>query len=524
MVSKSEIVCKEILAQMRNGLIKNSRDLDRVRKKLSKQFKLPNLPTNIQILNFASDEEKLKFSRILLTKPTRTISGVTVITVVPKPAECPGKCIYCPRGKNAPQSYTGLEPAIQRAIRNNYDPFLQVQNRLFHYAIMGHVTDKVELIIIGGTFLALEKEYQEEFVKRIFDSLNGCNSSSLEEAQKINETAKIRCSGLTIETRPDFCKKEHINQMLKLGTTRVEIGVQSIYPEILEKINRIHTIQDVIESTRLAKDSCLKITYHLMPSLPGVDFERDLEQFKILFEDSNFKPDSLKIYPTLVIRGTELYKMWERGEYSPLPTEKTIELLAKALSYVPKYCRIVRLERTIASQEIVAGIKHTNLREFVEKKAEELGIKIQEIRYREVGHKLKKGIKVDFDHLKLLRQDYDASGGKEIFLSFEDTKNDILIAFLRLRIPFKPFRPEITEKSALVRELHVYGPLVPVGGFDEKAFQHRGFGKKLLEEAEKIAKEEFDKNKVVIISGVGVRQYYYQLGYRLDGAYVSKHI
>lgn len=517
-----ETVCKEILAQIREGLIKNTKDLDKTRKKLSKQLKLFDLPTNIQILKFANDEEKINFSQILLTKPTRTISGVTVITVVPKPADCPGRCIYCPRGENAPQSYTGLEPAIQRAIRNNYDPFLQVQNRLFHYTIMGHATDKIELIIIGGTFLALEKNYQEEFVKRLFDSLNGCNSKSLEEAQKINETARIRCSGLTIETRPDFCKEEHINQMLKLGATRVEIGVQSVYPEILEKVNRIHTIQDVIEATRLAKDSCLKVTYHVMPSLPGVDFERDLEQFKILFKDPSFKPDSLKIYPTLVIKETELYKMWKKGEYDPLSTEKTIELLAKALAHIPKYCRIVRLERTIASQEIVAGVKFTNLREFVEKKTEELGIKIQEIRYREIGHKLKKGSKIDLDHVKLCRLDYDASEGKEIFLSFEDIKNDILIAFLRLRIPFNPFRKEITDKSALIRELHVYGPLVSVGNFDEKAFQHKGFGKKLLEEAEKIAKEEFDKNKIVIISGTGIREYYKQFGYKSDGSYVSK--
>lgn len=517
-----EIVCKEILSQIRQGYIKNLKDLDKLRKKLSKQFKLSSLPTNIQILKFASEEEKLKLSKILLTKPTRTISGVTVITVVPKPANCPGKCIYCPRGENSPQSYTGLEPAIQRAIKAKYDPFLQVQNRLFHYSIMGHSIDKVELIIIGGTFLALEKNYQEEFVKKIYDSLNGCNSSSLEEAKKLNEKAKIRCSGLTIETRPDFCKEEHINQMLKLGATRVEIGVQSVYPEILEKINRIHTLQDIIEATRLAKDSCFKVTYHIMPGLPGVDFERDLEQFKILFENPDFRPDSLKIYPTLVIKGTILYDMWKKGEYSPLQTEKAIDLLAKALAFIPKYCRIARLERTIASQEIVAGIKHTNLREFVEKKAEELGINIKEIRYREVGHKLKKGIKVDLDNIKLLRLDYEASGGKEIFLSFEDVKNDILIAFLRLRIPFKPFRKEITEKAALIRELHVYGPLVPVGSFDEKAFQHKGFGKRLLEEAEKIAKYEFDKNKIVIISGTGVKEYYYKLGYKPDGPYVSK--
>jgi elongator complex protein 3 len=517
-----KIACKEILSQIREGLIKNRKELERSRKKIAKKLKLQTLPTNIQILKFVKKEERSKFSQLLLTKPMRTISGVTIIAVAPKPANCPGQCIYCPKGENAPQSYTGLEPVIQRAKNNKYNPFLQVQNRLSHYKLMGHPRDKVELIIVGGTFPALDKDYQEKFVKGLFDALNGEKSTSIEEAHRKNESAKVRCSGLTIETRPDFCKQEHINQMLKLGTTRVEIGVQSVYPEILERVNRIHSLEDVIEATRLAKDSCLKVTYHVMPSLPGVDFKRDLDQFKILFENPDFKPDSLKIYPTLVIKGTELYEMWKRGEYKPLSTQKTINLLVKTMRIIPKYCRVVRLERTIATQEIEAGVKLTNLREFVEKEAEKQGIKIQEIRYREAGHKLKKGIKIDPSHVKLLRFDYDASGGKEIFLSFEDIKNDILIGFLRLRIPFKPFRSEITSKSALIRELHVYGPLVPVGEFEEEAFQHKGFGKKLLEEAERIAKKEFNKNKITVISGTGVRPYYMQFGYFKDKAYMSK--
>ncbi|MEM7818803.1 MAG: tRNA uridine(34) 5-carboxymethylaminomethyl modification radical SAM/GNAT enzyme Elp3 [Candidatus Aenigmatarchaeota archaeon] len=515
-----EKLLREIIEELKKEKLTREKAWSIV-KRVCKKYNAKKIPTSIQILQACTKEEKEKLKDFLVMKPGRTISGVSVITVVPKPAKCPGICIYCPKGENAPQSYVGLEPAIQRAIQNNYDPFLQVNCRINQYRLMGHSIDKVELIIIGGTFLALEKEYQEWFVKRLFDALNGSEAKSLEEAIRLNEEGRIRCSGLTIETRPDFCFEKHINQMLKLATTRVEIGVQSIYPEILKKAQRIHSLEDVIKATQLAKDSCFKITWHVMPGL-FTSFEEDLNQFKEIFENPDFRPDSLKIYPTLVIKGTKLYEMWKKGEYRPLEEKEAIELIARALKYIPKYCRIIRVQRDIPASHIVAGVKKSNLREFVEKRAEELGISIKEIRYREVGHKLEKGVKIDFNKIKLCRFDYLASKGKEIFLSFEDIKNDVLIAFLRLRIPFKPFRKEITEKTALVRELHVYGPLVPVGEFKKGAFQHKGFGRRLLEEAERIAKEEFDKKKIVVISGAGVKKYYYKLGYKKEGAYVSK--
>jgi elongator complex protein 3 len=512
---------KEIVEELKKEKKLTREKVWRIAKRICKKYNAKTIPTSIQILQACTEEEKEKLKDFLLMKPGRTISGVSVITVVPKPAKCPGKCIYCPKGENAPQSYVGLEPAIQRAIQNNYDPFLQVNYRIRQYELMGHPVDKVELIIIGGTFLALEKNYQEWFIKRLFDALNGKEARSLEEAIKANEEGRIRCSGLTIETRPDFCFEEHINQMLKLATTRVEIGVQSIYPEILNKANRIHSLEDVKKATQLSKDSCLKCTWHIMPGL-FTSFEEDIKQFKEIFENPDFRPDSLKIYPTLVIKGTKLYDMWKKGGYKPLEEKKATELIAKALEYIPKYCRIIRMQRDIPASHIVAGVKKSNLRELVERRAEELGIRIKEIRYREIGHKIEKGISVDFDKIELCRLDYEASKGKEIFLSFEDLKNDVLIAFLRLRIPFKPFRKEITEKTALVRELHVYGPLVPVGKFKEDAFQHKGLGKRLLEEAERIAKEEFNMNKIVVISGAGVKKYYYNLGYKPDGPYVSK--
>ena len=518
-----EKVCREIIETLMKSERLSEKYVERVIKKVSKKYRLKDMPKKVEILSFCKPEEKKKLLEFLRKKPTRTLSGVSVITVVAKPAPCPGTCIYCPRGINAPQSYTGLEPAIQRGIRNNYDPYLQTMDRLNQYKITGHPTDKIEIIILGGTFLALDRDYQEWFVKRIFDALNGRESKNLKEAQKLNEKTEHRCVGLTIETRADYCFEEHINLMLKYGTTRVEIGVQSIYPEVLKKVRRGHSVKEVVKATQLAKDSSLKCTYHMMPGL-FVDFKEDLEQFKILFNDERFKPDSLKIYPVLVIEGTELYELWKKGEYEPLDDKRGVKLLVEAMKYIPKYCRVIRMQRDIPSTKVVAGIKKSNLRELVERECERRGIRIQEIRYREVGRKMMRGVKVEEDYVKLCRLDYDASGGKEIFLSFEDVKNDVLIGFLRLRIPFKPFRKEIDEKTALVRELHVYGPEVPIGDRLVKAFQHKGYGESLLKEAEKIAKEEFDMRKLLVISGIGVREYYKKFGFERDGVYVSKRI
>ena len=516
-------ICREIV----NSLMKleklNSRNVEKTIKRISKKYGLQSLPRKIEILEACKEGERSKLEKFLMTKPTRSLSGVCVVTVAAKPLPCPGTCIYCPKGINAPQSYTGLEPAIQRGIRNNYDPFLQTKDRLNQYTLTGHPSDKIEVIILGGTFPAAKKEYQEWFVKRVFDALNKKESKNLEEAKRLNEDAPHRCVGLTIETRADYCFEKDINNMLALGTTRVEIGVQSLYPHVLKKVRRGHGVGEIVRATKLVKDSCLKCTYHMMPGL-FVSFEEDLEQFKVLFSDPRFRPDSLKIYPTLVIKGTELYKMWKLKKYKPLTTEEGVKLLSKIMKYVPEYCRVIRIQRDIPSTKIVAGIKKSNLRELVEDVCEKKGIRIREIRYREVGHKMRLGLYPDPENIKLCRREYDASDGREIFLSFEDVKKDILIGFARLRIPFKPFRPEINEKTGLLRELHVYGPTVPIGKFKEKAWQHRGMGKKLLLEAEMIAKEEFGMKKMIVISGTGVRPYYYRLGYRPDGPYVSKSL
>jgi elongator complex protein 3 len=522
-------VLREIIEELKRQKNFTSKTVEVAAKKISKKYNLKDMPSMIQILDACTEEEKELLKNILITKPIRTISGVNIITVATKPVDCAwGKCIYCPKGKNAPKSYTGLEPAIQRAIRKNYDSFLQVQDRLQQYKLMGHISEghsKVEVIVIGGTFLGLEREYKEQFIKGIFDGLNGKVGKNLKEAQKMNEDSKNRCVNLTLETRPDFCKEEHVDEMLDYGVTRVEIGVQSIYPDVLEKINRGHTVEDVIDANRITKNSGLKTCFHIMPNLPGSDLEKDLKMFRIIFEDQNFRPDYLKIYPTVVVEGTVLHEMLKKGKYKPYSLEELVELLAKAKKFIPKYCRIQRMGRDIPATEIEAGYKRTNLRELVQEKAKELKISCNCIRCREVGFKNKQGVLPEIKHIKLCRLDYKASGSKEIFLSFEDVKNNILLGFLRLRLPEESHRKEINEKTGLVRDLKVLGSSVPVGLLPEQMqWQHRGYGKQLMEEAERIAREEFDKKEMVVISAIGTRKYYYDLGYRLKKPFVSKSL
>lgn len=523
-MNKVELACKEILDYLKKNSVNSKEELERVKKKIARKFGLNVLPSNTQLLQLTDSEELL--SPILISKPTRSLSGVLIITVAVKPGYCPGECIYCYRGENAPQSYTGLEPAIQRGIRNEYDSFLQVKDRIGHYKVMGHLPEKgakFEIIILGGTFLALDKEYRYNFIKGIYDGLNGSISSSLKEAQLLNEKADFRCCNLTLETRPDYCKEEHVDEMLDYGVTRVEIGVQTIYPEILEFVRRKHSLEDVVEATRIAKDAGLKVCHHYMPGLPLSDFDKDLEMFKTVFEDERFKPDYLKIYPTLVVRGSKLFEMWRRGEYEPYSLEELIELLVEVKKIIPPYCRIQRLGRDTPAPQVEAGCKKTNLRELVQKKAKEKGVKCKCIRCREVGLKMREGVFPEKAEVK--RFDYEASRGHEIFLSFEDSKNDIILGFLRLRIPFKSHRREIDSRSSIVRELRVMGLTVPIGNLPKDfQWQHKGLGRKLMEEAERISLEEFGKKKIVVISAVGTREYYRKLGYARDGVYMSKHL
>ncbi|WFO76003.1 tRNA uridine(34) 5-carboxymethylaminomethyl modification radical SAM/GNAT enzyme Elp3 [Desulfurococcaceae archaeon MEX13E-LK6-19] len=457
-------------------------------------------------------------------RPSRTLSGVTIVAIMSKPYPCPhGKCIYCPGGPEfgTPQSYIGEEPALMRAQRVGFDPYEQVRVRLKQYEYLGHKPSKVELIIMGGTFTAMPRDYQEWFIAMALEAMNRYPEPkpqepvSLQEAQLRNETARIRCIGLTIETRPDWAREEHADWMLYLGATKVEIGVQTIYDDILMKVRRGHTVKDTIEATRILKDSGFKVVYHIMPGLPGSDPDKDLEMIKTIFEDPDYRPDMLKIYPTVVVKGTVLYEWWREGKYKPLSDEEAIELISEMYRYIPKYVRVMRIQRDIPATIIEAGPKKGNLRELVEKRCLEKGVTINEIRFREVGRQLWKFNKLpDPKYTRITRTTYEASKGIEEFLAVEDTVNNIIIGFLRLRIPSeKAHRPEIDGRTAIIRELHIYGPQVPVGEKPLFEWQHQGWGSKLLREAERIAREEYGMKKILVLSGIGVREYYRKHGY-----------
>ncbi len=509
----------ELEQLFRDGKIRTKEELEYWKNKLAKKYRI-KMPRNSEILRNLPDAFAKKYRHILVKKPSRTLSGVAIVAIMTSPFPCPhGKCIYCPGGpdKGTAQSYTGHEPAALRAAQYNFDPYEQTKARVSQLNTIGHDTDKIDLIIMGGTFTARPQSYQEWFVKRAFDALNGVNAKTLEEAQLINEEAKNRCIGLTVETRPDWFMEREIDFALKLGATRVELGIQTVYDKILEFVKRGHSIKESIISTRLAKDAGFKINYHMMPGLPGSSPEKDFMAFKELFENPNFRPDMLKIYPTLVVKGTELYDMWKRGEYQPYTLEEMVELLIKVISIVPPWVRIQRIQRDIPAKFIEAGVKKGDLRAIVLREMEKRGIRCPDIRCREVGRK-------NGHNFELVRRDYDASRGKEIFLSFEDEEEDSIAAFLRLRKPSDyAHRPEIRD-SAIVRELKVFGKEVPVGVREDSSWQHHGLGRELMSEAENIAKSEWGVGRVVVISGVGVRNYYRKLGYERFGPYMAKKI
>ncbi|MBD3254543.1 MAG: tRNA uridine(34) 5-carboxymethylaminomethyl modification radical SAM/GNAT enzyme Elp3 [Candidatus Lokiarchaeota archaeon] len=504
--------------------------------KFAKKFSYDRVIKNATVLSFATEQEKLVITKILKRRTTRTISGVSVIAIMTKPLECPGKCVYCPGKESQPgepvaQSYTGREPAAMRSIHNNYDSFQQVRSRIEDLEAIGHKVDKIELIIMGGTFLSADNAYQTLFIKGALEGIIGKRTKNLREAIKTAEKSKRRIIGLTIETRPDHCKEPHVDTMLNYGTTRVEIGIQTVYDEIYNLVNRGHTTEDSIEAIRIARDAGLKINAHMMPNLPGSNIERDLETFNILFSDPNYKPDMIKIYPCLVIKGTELYNWWKEGKFSPYSDEDLINLIANVKQTIPPYVRIQRIMRDIPAYLIEAGCKKSNLRQLILEKLEKDGAQCKCIRCREYGIANRRHSIDDdtLDEVKLYRMDYEASQGNEIFLSFENKKEKYLVGYLRLRKPSKfAHRPELNDgNTMIVREIKVVGELVPTDLKPRRMsqIQHRGYGTLLMDKAEKISSEEFDANKLAVISGIGVRDWFYSLGgYKLDGPYVSKFI
>jgi len=504
-------------------------DVNRVKNQAATRYKLNHVPSNAEIIAAMKPKEKRSLLPILRRKTIRTMSGVTVVAVMTKPQPCPQDepCAYCPGGptEGVPQSYTGHEPAAMRGSQNNYDPYLQVQSRINQLTAIGHNVDKIELIIMGGTFPATPPEYQTHFIQRSLDGITGKTSANLEEAKANAETSQIRNVGITVETRPDWCKEQHIDMMLKMGVTRIEIGVQNPNDELYRLVGRTHTVSDVAEATHVAKDSGLKIVYHLMPGMPGSNPKKDLETFKGIFTDPTFKPDMIKIYPCLVIAGTKTYDWYQKGGYKPYTTEEAATLIAQIKKTIPPWVRVMRVQRDIPAGLIVAGVDKSNLRQIIHQKLAQHNERCNCIRCREVGQRKEVyNITPDIDDIKILTTRYPASEGQEIFISAEDPKKNVLIGYLRLRIPSKKaHRPEITSvPSAIVRELHVYGLLVPVGKHSRRAWQHKGYGSILLSEAERITRDDYELKKLLVTSALGTKQYYMRFGYSPDGVYVSK--
>lgn len=532
----------------------NAEDFLALKKELSGKFKL-KMDTNANIREYYEKmvknrqlKRKAKFEEILQSRKIRTQSGVAVVAVLTKPSDCPGKCLYCPTEKGMPKSYLSNEPAVMRAIDSKFDPYDQVQNRLYALEINGHKTDKIELIVMGGTFSYFSKKYQQWFIaecfraandyrKRIHPVKSSAKAEVLEEqfnrASKRNEKAKHRIIGLTLETRPDYINKKEILNFRNLGCTRVELGVQSVFDSVLKKNNRGHDVQKTIEATRLLKDAGFKINYHMMPGLLGSSLKKDYEMFQKLFADQNFQPDMLKIYPTVVLKNSALYQVWKNKKYKPLTDKNFQKLVVKIKNeLIPPYVRISRLVRDVPATSIIAGPTISNLRQIIAKES-----KCQCIRCREVraGYVINEKIVLD-------RIDYDASdgpastrgndrsstrGGKEIFLQYTSPNRNKLFALLRLRIPENNnqnhFIPSL-RNAALIREVHTYGKLTEINKTDKTSPQHIGLGKKLMLEAEKIAKKEFGIKKIAVISGIGVRGYYKKLGYRQKDTYMVKSI
>jgi len=521
---KFENACKEISQNLLNITNPSNKDVKREIKRICTKYSLERIPRNYEILALVDGSNFERLQKALVRKPVKTASGVAVIALMPKPYACPhGRCTYCPGGVefNTPNSYTGREPSTQNAISNDYDPKKQIIDKLDHLMTYGHDNTKLELVIVGGTFLFMPLDYQVSFVKSCFDALNGFVSPNLELAKKNNETAKIRNVGFTIETKPDYCKSQHVDWMLEYGITRVEIGVQSLHERVYEIVNRGHTYNDVVESFQIAKDAGYKIVAHMMPGLPTITPDEDIVDFKKLFAESDLKPDMLKIYPTLVLENTSIYDSYKTGKFTPYSQEEMIHVLTEVKKTIPRWTRIMRLQREISSDQIIAGPNLGNLRQIVQKNLRQQNCSCKCIRCREVGLSENS---IEINDIRLNREDYPSSGGQEVFLSYDDSK-DRIFGFLRLRKPSdKAHRKEITNRTCIVRELHVYGKSLKLGERDSDSIQHLGLGKGLMREAERISREEFDAKRLLVISAVGTREYYRKLGYSFLGPYMSKEL
>ena len=522
-------------AQAAGRKAKKDTNLNALRGQMAKKHRLASQPPLTAVIAAVPEHYKKYIVPQLVAKPIRTSSGIAVVAVMCKPHRCPhiaftgNICVYCPGGPDSDfeystQSYTGYEPTSMRAIRARYSGYEQARGRVDQLRALGHSVDKVEFIVMGGTFMSLPDAYRETFIAELHNALSGFQTASVDEAVAAGEHSATKCVGITIETRPDYCLDTHLSAMLRYGCTRLEIGVQSLYEDVARDTNRGHTVAAVAHTFCQAKDAGFKVVSHMMPDLPNVGLERDVDQFVEYFANPAFRTDGLKIYPTLVIRGTGLYELWRTGRYKNYTANALVDLVARVLALVPPWTRVYRVQRDIPMPLVSAGVEHGNLRELALARMRDLGTTCRDVRAREVGiNEVKHRVRPD--QVELVRRDYAANGGWETFLAYEDARQDLLIGMLRLRRCSREhtFRAELAaQPSSLVRELHVYGSAVPVHARDAAKFQHQGYGSLLMDEAERIARDEHGSRKIAVISGVGVRNYYRKLGYELDGPYMSK--
>ncbi len=462
-----------------------------------------------------ADEELLARIRM---KPVRTLSGVTTVTVLTKPYPCPGKCIFCPTDVRMPKSYLPDEPGARRGLEHDFDPHAQVSARLQALQAVGHPTDKIELLILGGTWSAYQRSYQEWFIRRCFEALNGQEAESLEEAQAQNEAGAHRCVGLVIETRPDHVNPKELARLRRLGVTKVQMGAQSLDDRILELNRRGHTVEETRRAVALLRAAGFKLVLHWMPNLHGATPESDREDFARLWQD--FCPDEIKIYPNQLLANAELYEVWQRGEYRPYTTEELVELIAEIKPSIPRYCRVNRVIRDIPSTNVVEGNRRTSLRQDVQAELQRRGERCQCVRCREV-----RGQAVEAGELSLDDLVYQAGGAEEHFLSFV-TPGDRLAGFLRLSLPGRESpqtgMPDL-EGAAIIREVHVYGQSLAVGEEKPGAAQHAGLGTRLIEQAEAAARRRGYK-RLAVISAVGTRLYYLRRGFEHGELYLVKDL
>ena len=529
-------LAKKIILELSCEKELDEKVLKKIRNKLTK-INGGVLPKNLELIQAYHElvkENKIKSSseilQVIQKRKIRTLSGIANITVLTKDLGCPGQCIYCPSEKGMPKSYLSNEPAMMRAVRNDFSSYRQVKTRLNGLVAQGHEVSKIDIRTAGGTWGAIPIWYQEKFIKGIYYALNEgpgeinkdleeeIENSNLEELIKENETAECRCVGLWVETRPDWIDEKELKRLRNYGVTGIELGIQSTDDKVNEFCKRGHGIKESIEGTKMCRDIGLKICHHLMPNLPSSTLESDLKSGRDLFENEGLRPDYIKIYPCMVVPFSALEKMVKDDPnfHKPYTDEELIKITAEIKSIVPRYCRIIRIIRDIPAESIVIGSTKSNLRQEMQR----LGVKCECVRCREI-----KDSKIEGSELRVLK--YKANNGEEIFITFDEPNLDKLIGLCRLRFPENPNESifEELKGTAIIRELHVYGRQKSL---EEKSTiksdsQHMGFGKQLMKKAEDLSKEAGFK-KIAIISAVGTREYYKKLGYKLEGSYMTKEI